>query len=80
MLPTVRYSPTMVDNRAGVSPQILASITTAVAGHHTLQHALRWGFAQTPPRTVAGVIVQDEFTHDVILTWDSPLHLVYDTT
>ena len=29
---------------------------------------------------VCDVIVQDEFTHDVVLPWQRGLHLVYDTT
>jgi hypothetical protein len=41
---------------------------------------VRWGVLYTPPRMVADVIVQDEFTHDVIVPFQDGLHLVYDTT
>jgi hypothetical protein len=33
----------------------------------TLAKVLPWGLAQSPPWTVVDVVVQDEFTHDVIL-------------
>ena len=36
----------VVDNHAGVSREVLAVIATAVAEHHTLLDAVRWGFAQ----------------------------------
>ena len=32
------------------------------------------------PQVVADVIVQDEFTHDVLIPWREGLVLVYDTT
>jgi len=32
------------------------------------------------PQVVADVIVQDEFTHDVVVPWREGLVLVYDTT
>lgn len=32
------------------------------------------------PQVVADVIIQDEFTHDVIVPWRDEVVLVYDTT
>jgi len=46
----------------------------------TLQDVVRWAFSQTPPSDVADVVVQDEFTHDVVVPWREGLHLVFDTT
>jgi hypothetical protein len=46
----------------------------------TLEAVLRWGFAQRPAATVAEVVVQDEFTHDVVLSWRPEHWLVFGTT
>lgn len=51
-----------------------------VMGLRSLQEVVRWGFAQTPPRDVAQVIVQDEFCHDVVLPWRDGIYLAFDTT
>ena len=45
-----------------------------------LDVVLRWGWAQTPPLEVVEVVVQDEFTHDVVMRWRGDRHLVFDTT
>ncbi|RKH66785.1 hypothetical protein [Corallococcus llansteffanensis] len=45
-----------------------------------LQDVVRWGFAHVPPRDVAAVVVQDEFTHDVVVPWEDERYLVFDTT
>jgi hypothetical protein len=55
-------------------------IEAIVARHRTLADVVEWGLAQTPPRLVADVIVQDEYTHDVIVPLDEKRWLVYDTT
>jgi hypothetical protein len=46
----------------------------------TLADVLRWGFAARPPREVVEVIVQDEYTHDVVVTGPDDRFLVFDTT
>jgi hypothetical protein len=46
----------------------------------TLEELLRLGFAQRPAWELADVIVQDEYTHDVIVRGPSPAFLVFDTT
>jgi len=46
----------------------------------SLQEVVRWSFAQTPPVPVAGVVVQDEFSHDVVMQWHQGQFLVFDTT
>jgi len=67
-------------DRVGLEPEDLAALRAAVAAQPTLVEVLRWGLAQVPPRVIAEVVVQDEYTHDVILPWRADLHLVYDTT
>ncbi len=47
----------------------------------SLHQALRWGLARSPAWTVVDVVVQDEYTHDVIFAPDSgPGALVLDCT
>lgn len=47
----------------------------------TLARVLPWGLAQKPEWTVVDVVIQDEFTHDVILgTATDPRALVLDCT
>ena len=45
----------------------------------TLEDILRFGFAQRPVWELADVVVQDEFTHDVVVPWRGHW-LVFDTT
>ena len=45
----------------------------------TLEELIRWCAEQTPPRTIADVITQDEYTHDVVVE-DADRWLVFDTT
>ena len=69
-----------IEDRAGLDEEARGAIERAVAGHGTLQDVVRWGVAQEPPLLVADVIVQDEFTHDVVVPYRGGLFLVYDTT
>ncbi len=61
----------------GIAPAQLAraQLATRLA---TLEDVLRVGFAQQPAWQIVDVIVQDEFTHDVIVS--GPAYLVFDTT
>jgi hypothetical protein len=52
----------------------------APRGIETLEDVLRFGVTQRPAWELAGVIVQDEFTHDVIIEGPAPAYLVFDTT
>jgi hypothetical protein len=45
----------------------------------SLEQVVRWAFSRTPPSDVADVVVQDEYTHDVVVPWRG-VHLVFDTT
>jgi len=56
------------------------SLEAVASRHKTLEEVVRWGLAQTPPRLIRDVIVQDEYTHDVVMQWDEGVYLVYDTT
>lgn len=69
-----------LDNRAALAADEVAALEALARGWPTLQEVVRWGLSQSPPRSVCDVIVQDEFTHDVVLPYRAPLHLVFDTT
>jgi predicted ATPase len=65
---------------AVVPPETVARLRGALESFSMLEELVRWGFASQPARPVLDVVVQDEFTHDVVLPWDDTLHLVFDTT
>jgi len=47
----------------------------------TLGRVLPWGLAQKPPWVVVDVVVQDEFTHDIVMAAEGdPRTLVLDCT
>lgn len=58
----------------------LAEVRAAIAGHGLLGDLIRWGARAQPQRLVVDVIVQDEYTYDVVLDFGGGLFLVYDTT
>ncbi len=69
-----------VSNLAGLGDDQLRAIEEAVAQHQILDDVLRWGRRQMPPREIVDVVVQDEFSHDVIFPYEDGLYLVYGTT
>ena len=66
--------------RAGVPRERLAAFAGTLGDQRTLGDVLAWLRAQTPPRSVAEIVTQDEYTHDVVARWDDELWLVFDTT
>jgi hypothetical protein len=60
-------------DRVGLGAAQREALEAALASQHILQDVVRW-------RMVVSVVVQDEYTHDVIVPWDDGLHLAYDTT
>ena len=65
---------------AEASDELRDELTRAVRGHRTLEDVVRWGLEAHPARIVANVVVQDEFTHDVVLPYADNVWLVYDAT
>ena len=70
---------TLVDY-ANLSAAQIRWLASEVHGLHTLEQVVRWGLSQTPEYPIRAVIVQDEYCYDVVLHWDSNLHLVFDTS
>ena len=73
-----------IANYADLSADQLAEIEGELSGQQNLGDVMKWALAHPPgvftPTVIAGVVVQDEFTHDVIVPWRDNLVLVYDTT
>ena len=55
-------------------------ILSEAQSFHTLEGALKWAFARSPRGELAGVVAQDEFTHDVVVRIAADIFLVFDTT
>lgn len=70
----------MLVDRVGLDPEEYARLAGALAGLHMLGDVVRWAARQRPPRAIADVITQDEYTHDVVLPYRDSLYLVFDTT
>lgn len=69
-----------VEWRTTVDSEVRASIETLFRSQKTLEDVVRWGLAQSPVRLVEDVVVQDEYTHDVVIRHPSGVYLAYDST
>jgi hypothetical protein len=71
-------------NRANLSAERLSAVERELSGLRNLNDVMKWALGHPAgvfaPAVIAGVVVQDEFTHDVIVPWRDGLVLVYDTT
>ncbi len=71
---------TKLVDRADTDASTLAAIAAVVDKQASLAHVVQWGLTATPERMIVDVVVQDEFTHDVVLRWSDDRYLVYDAT
>ena len=69
-----------IEWRAPVAEDVRRSITALLETQRTLEDVSRWGLALTPIRTIADIVVQDEYTHDVVMAHPAGVYLVYDAT
>jgi len=73
-----------VANHANLSSDTVADIAAELSGQDNLGEVMSWALSSSSgtfiPSVVAEVIIQDEFTHDVVVPWRDGLVLVYDTT
>jgi hypothetical protein len=63
-----------------LSDALRAELARLISRQKTLEDVVRWGLSCAPPILIADVVVQDEYTHDVVIRHPSGLWLVYDTT
>jgi hypothetical protein len=64
----------VIDDRAGLPPTELEALERAVARQVSLADVIRWAV-----EPICDVVVQDEYTHDIVVPWGARW-LVYDTT
>ena len=71
-------------NVSGVSVDRVEAIAARAASLQSLEDLLTWGREDparfSSPATLTDVVIQDEFTHDVIVRLTDGLVLVYDST
>ncbi len=70
-------------NLSSLSAEDFSAIASELADHSGLRDVIAWAATkpkgQVHPQTVAEVITQDEYTHDVIVPYRD-VFLVYGTT
>ena len=73
-----------LSNQANLPSADVVEIEGELSDQENLQDVLRWALSHPSgaflPQVVADVVLQDEFTHDVVVPWRDNLVLVYDTT
>ena len=73
-----------VINYANLEPEEIARLESELSGQQNLDDVMKWALSHPEgifiPSVVAQVVVQDEFTHDVLVPYRDGLVLVYDTT
>lgn len=71
-------------NYANLAPEVIADIESELSEQHVLKDLMTWALSDFGKKFIPGVVkdvvIQDEFTHDVIVPWGPELVLVYDTT
>jgi hypothetical protein len=69
-----------IENQAALDKDEVSGLESMLRPLTTLERVVRWAFSLVPPRDITEVVVQDEFSHDVVLAWTSGRYLVFDTT
>lgn len=74
----------IVTNHTTISTEEFSAIQSELPTHENLQQMMKWALADQTGAFCSGivsqVIVQDEFSHDVVVPWHDGLTLVYETT
>ena len=70
----------LVTEAGSIDRDLYDRLAPQLRAQRTLGDVLSWGRMQSPPRTVTEIITQDEYTHDVVVEFESPYYLVFDTT
>ena len=69
-----------VENRANLAADDVARIAELVELHQSIKQAVDWLAAHDPPLTLADMVTQDEYSHDILVAYPGGLWLVYDST
>jgi hypothetical protein len=66
-------------NQSKLPAKKIAELEAKIPEQENLQDVMRWALSDPGgfvPQVVANVVVQDEFTHDVVVPWRGGLVLV----
>lgn len=69
-----------LDPSVAKHPDLAVLLAAEVAPLGLLGELMEWAFARRPRIELTDVVVQDEYTHDVVLRFDAEHWLVFDTT
>jgi hypothetical protein len=69
-----------MDDRAGLDQDESRALLRELERLGSLHALIRWGLDRDPPLVVADVVIQDEYTHDVVMPYRGDRFLVFDTT
>jgi len=73
-----------VKNKASLTLSELSALEAELSDQRTLADVISWAARQPAgkmsPGIITGVVVQDEFTHDIFVPWGERLFLVYGAT
>ena len=69
-----------INNAGGAPANVLNEVEHEFARLTLLEHVLQWANEQSPPRSVETIVTQDEYTHDVVLSFRGPWYVVFDVT
>ncbi len=67
-------------DRASLDPASLAGLRAELPVLRTLGEVAGWLAGLDDGPRIADVVVMDEYTHDVLVSWRGGLVLVFDTT
>jgi hypothetical protein len=73
-------TPAPIENRANLAARQFDRLAQSLTEHHSIKHALDWLQGHRPPLTVSDMVTQDEFSHDILVSYPGGLCLVYDVT
>ena len=71
--------PTLIDH-AGLDPAQRERLLQQLEPLQMLENVIKWGLGQDPECSILEVVVQDEFCHDVVMSWKDGCFLAFDTT
>ena len=69
-----------VVNRANIDQSRFIDLEKYIPTSDSLSDVITWGLAQQPSLKIDLVVTQDEFTHDIVMSWRENLVLVFGAT
>jgi hypothetical protein len=69
-----------VENRGALAQDEFSRLVAALSQHRSMKHAVDWLARHDPPIGPAGMVTQDEYSHDIVVAYPGGLWVVYDST